>query len=105
MTNEKWLIDVNEALQKVKKLQETDPAVIGKKQFADGYFAGLDELEVILRGIPIVDAVEVEDPELMKAIKLLIKQYSRSKASDYVYNPIAHALYHTWKQVDERKDK
>lgn len=58
-----------------------------------------------LAKLPKVDAVEVEDPELMKAIKLLIKQYSHSKASDYVYNPIAHALYHTWKQVDERKDK
>lgn len=52
---------------------------------------------------PTVDAVEVEDPELLKAIKLLIKQYARSKASDYVHSPVAHALYHTWKQVDERR--
>lgn len=56
-----------------------------------------------LRNIPAVDAVEVEDPELLKAIKLLIKQYARSKASDYVHSPVAHALYHTWKQVDERR--
>lgn len=50
-----------------------------------------------------VDAVEVEDPELRKAIELLIKQYDRSKASEYVHSPVAHALYHTWKQVDERR--
>ena len=53
------LIDADDALKKVKKLQETDPAIIGKKQFAEGYFTGLDELEIILCAIPTVDAVEV----------------------------------------------
>ena len=52
-------IEREAALQKVKKLQETDPAVIGKKQFADGYFTGLDELEVILRGVPAAEAVPI----------------------------------------------
>lgn len=47
-----------------------------------------------------VDIMEVEDPELLKAIKLLIKQYAHSKASDYVHSPVAHALFHTWKQVE-----
>lgn len=50
-------IDRGAVLQKVKKLQETEPAVIGQKLFADGYFLGLDELEVILRGVPTVDPV------------------------------------------------
>ena len=50
---------------------------------------------------PTVDAVEVPDKKLLKAIELLIKQYEHSKNSEYVYNPVAHALYHTWKQVDE----
>jgi len=45
---------------------------------------------------------EVADPELLKAIKLLIKQYGKSKKSDYVHNPVAHAFFHTWKQLDER---
>lgn len=52
-------IEREAALQKVKKLQETDPAVIGKKQFADGYFVGLDELEVILRGISAAEVMKV----------------------------------------------
>lgn len=47
-----------------------------------------------------VDAVLVTDPELLKAIKLLIKQYGHSKQSEYVRSPVAHALFHTWKQVD-----
>ena len=51
-----------------------------------------------------VDAVVVEDKELLKAIKMLIKQYEHSKRSDYVHSPVAHALYHTWKQVDERRE-
>ena len=37
---------------------------------------------------------------LREAIKLLIKQYDRSKSADYVHNPVAHAFYHTWKQVE-----
>ena len=58
--------------------------------------------------VPTVDAVEVEDKELLKAIKILVEQYSHSKRSDYVHSPVAHALFHTWKKVDEagrRKEK
>lgn len=55
----------------------------------------------LIEDAPAVAAVEVEDPELLKAIKLLIKQYAHSKASDYVHSPVAHALFHTWKRVDE----
>lgn len=40
--------------------------------------------------------------KLRKAIKLLIEQYDHSKASEYVHDPIAHALYHTWKQMEEK---
>ena len=49
---------------------------------------------------PTVDAVEVEDKKLLKAIKMLIKQYDHSKQSEYVHSPVAHALFHTWKKVD-----
>lgn len=53
---------------------------------------------------PTVDAVEVPDKELLKANKLLIKQYEHSKNSDYVYSPVAHAFYYTWKQLEERRE-
>lgn len=62
-----------------------------------------DYLKIIIRDQPTVDAVEVPDKELLRAIKLLIKQYEHSKNSEYVHSPVAHALYHTWKQVDERR--
>ena len=52
-----------------------------------------------------VDAIEIPDRKLMKAIKLLMKQYEHSKQSDYVYDPIAHAFYHTWKQLDEKRQR
>lgn len=61
-----------------------------------------DDVIAAIAGQPTVNAVAVSDPELLKAIKLLMKQYEHSKASDYVFNPIAHALYHTWKQIDEK---
>lgn len=50
---------------------------------------------------PTVDAVEVPDKKLLKAINLLIKQYEHSRNSDYVHSPVAHAFYHTWKQLDD----
>lgn len=92
MANEKRLIDRNEIFPNGTFFAN-----------AEDPLKSLDELIARIWSIPTVDAVEVEDPELLKAIKLLIKQYARSKASDYVHSPVAHALYHTWKQVDERR--
>ena len=66
-----------------------------------------EEFNAIINAIDsvdAVDAVEVNDKELMSAIKMLIKQYARSKQSEYVHSPVAHALFHTWKQVEERRD-
>lgn len=64
------------------------------------YSTALDHV----KAAPTVDAVEVEDKELLKAIKMLIKQYEHSKNSDYVHSPVAHAFFHTWKQLDERRE-
>lgn len=51
------------------------------------------------------EALEVPDKALLKAIKLLLRQYEHSKNSDYVHSPVAHAFYHTWRQLDERREK
>ena len=53
---------------------------------------------------PAADAVIIPDKELRRAVNLLIKQYEHSMNSEYVHNPVAHALYHTWKQVDEGRE-
>lgn len=63
----------------------------------------IERCQRALKTQPTVDAVEVPDKELLKAIKLLIKQYEHSRQSNYVHSPVAHALFHTWKQVDERR--
>ena len=55
----KSYIDADEALKQIKVLQETDPATVGKKQFTEGFFCGLDEAEVVLMRTSTVDVVEV----------------------------------------------
>ena len=43
--------------------------------------------------------------ELDKAKKMLEEQYARARNLKYVRNPIAFALYHTWKKFDAKKRK
>lgn len=95
MANEKRIIEAYTLAEEIESLNIT---VAGKPARWN------DAKHSVLRIIaeqPDVDAVEVPDKQLLKAIKLLIKQYEHSKQSDYVHNPIAHAFYHTWKQLDE----
>ena len=37
---------------------------------------------------------------LEKAIKLLEEEYARAQKLQFVRNPLAYALYQTWKKVD-----
>lgn len=66
----------------------------------------MDGLDVVryLSTLPTVNAVEIPDKEMLRAVKLLLNQYEHSKNSDYVHSPVAHAFYHTWKQLDERRE-
>lgn len=102
MENEKWLIDANAFKSDIQKMfvpygDGTNP---GDKDAMIYDEALVDVLEAFNKA-PAVDAVEVPDKKLLKAINLLIDQYEHSKRSDYVHNPIAHAFFHTWKQLDE----
>ncbi len=56
-------IDGDKALKRIKELQETAPLTVGKKQFAEGFFCGLDEAEVVLMQAPAVDVAEVKHGE------------------------------------------
>lgn len=62
------------------------------------------KIDKIVDTQPTVDAVVVSDKELLNAINLLIKQYEHSRNSDYVHHPIAHAFFHTWRQLDKRRE-
>ncbi len=53
-------IDADKALKRIKELQETAPSTVGKKQFAEGFFCGLDEAEAVLIQAPAADVVEVK---------------------------------------------
>lgn len=91
MAIKKRLIDVDVFLVKFYKQVERygDPVKV------------VSNVPFLIESCPTVDAVEVEDKELLKAIKILVEQYGHSKRSDYVHSPVAHALHHTWKKVDE----
>ena len=91
---EQRLIDANEL---VSILEEYATGICYEDIFS------LSVLKRIIGERKTVDAVEVPDKELLRAIKLLIKQYEHSKNSEYVHSPVAHALFHTWKQVEERR--
>ena len=95
MATEQRLIDANEAYEIAR--------TSGLHDDFGRCMADLTSLRELLEDVPTVDAVEVPDKELLRAIKLLIKQYEHSRNSDYVHSPVAHALFHTWKQVEEKR--
>ena len=46
--------------------------------------------------------MRMKNTTLDDAIETLRKQYERAKKLDFVKNPLAYALYHTWKLYDGR---
>lgn len=101
MENEKRLIDVSELIKEINDAISDIAFTSPYQNDIATMVSGMERVLDMVEDASTVDAVEVEDPELLKAIKLLIKQYDHSKASEYVHSPVAHALYHTWKQVDK----
>ena len=39
--------------------------------------------------------------EIEKAIEMLKAEYERASTLSFIRNPIAYALYHTWKRFDD----
>lgn len=50
--------------------------------------------------IAALDLIPGTDPVLTKVIKMLQEKYDCAKQMEYVRNPIAFALYATWKEFD-----
>ena len=42
---------------------------------------------------------------LQEVIKMLEDEYERARKLEYVIDPLAFALYATWKKVDKRRKK
>ena len=38
---------------------------------------------------------------ILEAIKLLIEKFEKAKSAQWVHDPVAFALYHTWVVADE----
>lgn len=91
MANEQRLIDANAYAEAWKQIPDEYESYTARQVIED------------LMSFPTVDAVEISDKRLLQAVKLLIKQYEHSKQSEYVDNSIAHAFFHTWKQLDKRR--
>ena len=92
---EKRLIDADEARRRIIA-------------FATGLHSEVlpvDTVVMLLIQMPPVDAVEVVHPEVRNAVTLLQKQYEKALNSPYVRDPLAWALYHTWKMLDNGKRK
>ena len=43
-----------------------------------------------------------QNRRLRNAIALLEKEYEKALKNDFVRDPVAYALYQTWKEVDEQ---
>ena len=56
-----------------------------------------------IKETPAADVVKME-PELRKAAKMLNKEYAKAKQNPVVRDPLAYALYQTWRFFDDRKN-
>lgn len=70
-------------------------------QDADGFDCSV-VLSADIRRCCAADVVEVE-PELRKAVKLLHEKYKKAKQAPFARDPLAYALYKTWKAVEEER--
>lgn len=57
------------------------------------------EIDQILEQADAADVVEVV-PELRKAVVLLRERFEKAKQNPIVRDPLAYALYQTWRTVD-----
>ena len=37
------------------------------------------------------------------AVKMLIEEHAKARSLEFVHKPVAYALYHVWKYVDEHE--
>lgn len=79
------------------------PHVRGGYSIGQGMRVAIKSCIAMLDEEPTAE-VELVRPDLRKAVKLLGKNYERGLNSDYVRNPVAWALYQTWKEMDGGTD-
>ena len=60
--------------------------------YKNGYEAGRKEA---------IEKVKAERQRFLRAVSLLEKEFMKAQMCDNVRDPLAYALYQTWKQVEE----
>lgn len=71
----------------------------------------IDEIRNKIRRMPADDVAEVCFPAELhvgdrawkKAMSILDKKYAEAKKLPFIRDPLAWALYHTWKELDDGK--
>ena len=93
-------IEREAAIQKMRELKRYAWAHPNRAE----YRTTLDVDDVLfgLHYLPAADVVEVV-PELRKIVELLHNEYEKAKQLDFVYDPLAYAVYQVWKAVDGRR--
>ena len=74
-----------------------------KENANEHFIYGIESVMEYAESLPAADVVEVV-PELRKAVELLCKKYEKAKQNPVVRDPLAYALYQTWKAVDGRRN-
>ena len=82
----------------------TDQEYESDRAWAVGFNAGLDKALHKIHYAPAADVVSMV-PELRKVVSLLQKEYEKAKHNPIVRDPLAYALFQTWKTVDGKNGR
>ena len=90
----------DKTIKRLARAGAKDPTnqIIFLAEEIERYRAKIRGLEDLLRGIPPGD--EKRDAQLSAALSRVAEEYERAKRLEYVRNPLAWALYETWKVID-----
>ena len=93
--------ELMDALEEQHYYVMQDPEISKKMKWYEAVLFG--KVKDILDRMPAADVVEVRK-ELKKAVKLLNKEYEKAERAPFVLNPLAYALYQTWKIMGRRSN-
>lgn len=90
----------DKTIKRLARVGANDPTnqIIFLAEEIERYRARIRGLEALLHRIPPGD--EKRDAKLSAALSLVAEEYERQKKLEYVRNPLARALYETWRAID-----
>ncbi|MBQ1776698.1 MAG: hypothetical protein IIZ93_00930 [Acidaminococcaceae bacterium] len=70
------------------------------KEYINALNMPKDDYDGIMEYIDEVPSAQPSDSKIENAIRVLQSKYNKALSQDYIRNPIAWALYQTWKEFD-----